>query len=168
MKPGNPRALPRQRGVAMLELSVTLPLLLAICFSIVEFGRAIYTYNTLAKSARDAVRYLTTQAAGDTDAWATARNLMTYGNPAGTGSPLLPSLDATNMGDRIVIHDASNNASNLNQGTNPAINTVTVTVTGYQFTPLIDLLAMTRFYTGGSSSIVSITFGDISATMRQS
>jgi len=153
----------KQRGVATVELALVLPLLLAICFGITEFGRAIYTYDTLAKSARDAARYLSTQAAGNTAAWTTARNLVLYGNPAGTGPLLVPGL-AVGMVD---VCDASICAANLNQGTNPAINTVTVTITGYPFDPVIDLLAFTRFYGGGTGSITAITFGDISVTMRQ-
>jgi len=155
----------KQRGVALVELAIVLPLLLAICFAITEFGRAFYTYDTLAKSARDAARYLTTQAAGS--GWTTARNLVAYGNPAGTGSPLVPGLDSSNMSSKVTICDASNCPGNLNQGSNPVINTVTVTITGYQFAPVINILAFTNFYTGGTNSITSITFGDIAVTMRQ-
>lgn len=154
----------QQLGVAMVELAIILPLLLAICFGITEFGRAIYTYNTLAKSARDAARYLSTQAAGNGAAWSVARNLVAYGNPAGTGSLLVPGLDKNSM---VAICDASNCAGNKDQGSNPVINTVTVTITGYPFKPVIDLLAFTRFYSGGTDSITSIVFGDISVTMRQ-
>ncbi|CAG2140169.1 hypothetical protein LMG31506_02209 [Cupriavidus yeoncheonensis] len=71
----------------------------------------------------------------------------------------------------VAICDASVNsckASNKNQGSNPLINTVTVTVSGYGFTPVLDLLAFTRFYAGGTSTLTSITFGKISTTMRQS
>jgi Flp pilus assembly protein TadG len=154
-----------QRGIGALELAVVLPLLLAICLAITEFGRAIYTYNTLAKSARGAARYLTTQAAGN--GYSTARNLVVFGNPAGTGSPLVPALNKENMDSVVNIRDASNSAGNKNQGSVPTINTVTVTITGFKFSPVMDLLAFTRFYAGGTNSITSITFGDISVTMRQ-
>lgn len=156
----------RQKGVALIELAITLPLLLAIFFAVTEFGRAIYTYNTLAKATRDASRYLTTKTAGDTSAWETARNLVVYGTPSAGTTPLVPALAAS----MVAICDASIAAceSNKNQGGNPLINTVTVAVTGYQFTPIMDLLAFTRFYTEGNSGITSITFGDISVTMRQS
>lgn len=154
----------RQRGVAAVELAIVLPLLLAITFGITEFGRAIYTYNTLAKSTRDAVRYLSTQASGSTTARTTARNLVTYGNPKGTGTPLVPGL-TTSM---VQFCDPSDCAStHLNQGSLPTMDLVTVRITGYAFTPVLDLLTFTRFYTGGTSSITSITFGDISATMRK-
>lgn len=158
----------RQRGVAAVELGFTMCLLLAIAFAITEFGRAIYTYNTLTKAARDAARYLSTQAAGSSSAATTATNLAVYGVPVVSGSPapLVPGL-TTSM---VSICDASNVActSNIFQGTDPAINTVTVTISGYTFSPVLDMLAFTRFYTKGTSSITSLSFGSISVTMRQS
>lgn len=158
-----------QRGVAMVELAIVLPLLLAICFAITEFGRAVYTYNTLAKSARDAARYLSTQAAGQV-ARPIAKNLVVNGEPGSActdPTSLMPGLVPGIKCSMVVICDASDCAANLNQGSNPTINTVTVTITGYQFTPLLDLLGFTRFYSGGTSSITSIGFGNISVTMRQ-
>lgn len=157
-----------ERGVAAVELALVLPLLLAVCFAATEFGRAIYTYNTLAKSARDAARYLTSEASASTTSQATARNLVVYGNPKGTGSPLTPGLTSANMGTAVVLCDpVTCPGTNQNQGSNPSINTVSVTITGYAFKPVIDLLAFTRFYTGGTAAITAITFGDISVTMRK-
>ncbi|RWA51012.1 pilus assembly protein TadE [Cupriavidus sp. UYMSc13B] len=155
------------KGVALVELAITISLLLAICFGLTEFGRAIYTYNTLAKSVRDAARYLSTQAAGSATAHDMAKQLAVYGTPVATATQpaLVPGLN-TSM---VAICDAADPAciSNMGQGSNPAINTVTVRVTGYTFTPILDLLGFTRFYTGGSASLTSIPFSDISATMRQ-
>lgn len=158
----------RQRGVALVELALTLCLLLAIAFAITEFGRAIYTYNTLAKAARDASRYLTTQPAGDATAQTTAQNLAVYGQPVvnrSTAVPLVPGL-TVNM---VTICDASKAActGNIKQGTNPAISTVTVTISGYTFNPVLDLLGFLRFYTQGSATLTSLPFGNISVTMRQ-
>jgi len=152
------------RGVAAIELALVLPLLLAILLATTEFGRAIYTYNTLAKATRDASRYLSTQASANATAQGIAKNLAVYGNPAGTGSPLVPGLVRSMVA---VCDPVSCPSTNFNQGSFPVIDTVTVTVTGYQFSPVIDLLVFTRFYTGSSSSISSITFGNISATMRK-
>ncbi len=158
----------RQRGVALVELAITLSLLLAITFGVTEFGRAIYTYNTLAKATRDAARYLSTQSAGTSSAYTTAKNLAVYGTPTVSKSQptLVPGL-TTGM---VSICDASITTctSNLAQGSNPAINTVTVTITGYTFNPVIDMMRFLRFYAGGSGSITSFPFGNISVTMRQS
>ena len=163
--PGRPRGRIRRRGrelvLGVAALVFVLSLLLAITFGITEFGRAIYTYNTLAKATRDATRYLSTQAAGNTTSYATATNLAVYGTPTvgSTQAPLAPGLTSS----MVSICDASNTSctSNIAQGTNPAINTVTVTISGYTFNPVIDMMAFLRFYAGGKGSITSFPFGNI-------
>ncbi len=150
-----------------MELALILPLLLTICFAITELGRGIYTYNTLTKAARDAARYLSTQTAGDAAAITTANNLAVYGkpNPVLTGtSPDLPLMPGLTTG-MVNICDASLcAATNAFQGTNPSINTVTVAITGYPFTPVIDLLGFSSMYKAGTTYML---FGNISVTMRQ-
>ncbi len=44
------------RGQSLVEFALVIPLLLFIVFGIVDFGRAIYAYNTLSESARQADR----------------------------------------------------------------------------------------------------------------
>ncbi len=51
-----------QRGVAMVEFAITLPLLLLLLLAIGEFGRMFYHYNNLLQANRDAVRYLAGEA----------------------------------------------------------------------------------------------------------
>lgn len=136
----------RQQGVALVEFAFVLPLLLVLSLLAAELGRAVYRYNTTAKVVRDAVRYLSVQTPGThvTE----ARNLIVYGNLAGTGPLLDSGLTAAN-----VPAPAWQTA-----GSDPLINTVTIRVTGYQFRPMIANMFGTRFTT--------ITFSDISATMR--
>lgn len=94
-----------QRGVALVETVIVLPLLLFLLISIAELGRAMYQYNTLQKTARDAVRYLADAAICDDSgvinidgcgARATTRNLAVYGSPV-AGTPLLPGLNIGNV-----------------------------------------------------------------------
>lgn len=90
------------KGLALVEFAVLLPLLLVIIFGITELGRALYQLNTLTKATDSGVRYLS-RAWGALDGdcnpgprWEQAqdatRALVVYGNPAGTGAPLLPGL----------------------------------------------------------------------------
>ena len=120
-----------QRGVAIVELALVIPFLLVMAILVAEFGRAIYQYNTLTKSVRDAARYLTMQTPGTHVA--EAQNLVVYGTTVAGASPLAPGL-ATSM------VTAAWPATQL--GTNPPINTValrrrladeTVTRGGYPF-----------------------------------
>jgi len=47
---------PRSRGQALVEFALVLPVLLLMLFGIIDFGRAIYAYNTLANASRAGVR----------------------------------------------------------------------------------------------------------------
>jgi hypothetical protein len=136
----------RQEGVAIVEFALILPFLLLLTFITTEFGRAIWEYNTLTKSVRDAARYLSLQTPGTHVA--EARNLMVYGNLAGSGTPLALGLSTLNVPD----------PTWQTAGTNPVINTVTVRISGYTFNSMFTSVWGVPFGT--------FTYGDITATMR--
>lgn len=136
----------RQRGTALVEFALALPLILMMTCLATEFGRAYYQYNTITKSVREAVRYLSVRAPNvDIDK---AKNIVVYGNPAGTGTPLAPGLSITNVS----IPDRGT------AGSYPTFSTVSVMVTGYTFVPMVTNTFGLTFS--------NITFGPISATMR--
>src|ERR671933_2688312 len=83
-----------EAGTQLAEMAIGLPLMLVLFGATAEFGRFFYTYTTLAKATRSAARYLTVSNKS-TDAG--AQNLVVYGNAEGTGEPILPGLDATQV-----------------------------------------------------------------------
>jgi Flp pilus assembly protein TadG len=138
----------KQKGVAIIELALVLPLLLLLTFITTEFGRAIYQYQTATKSVRDAVRYLSFQTPGThIDE---ARNLVVYGKTGLDGSEAPLALHLTTAH---VLTPTWQTA-----GSNPLINTVTVTVRGYTFQSLFTNVFGLPFG--------NFTYNDISATMR--
>lgn len=94
-----------QKGVAAVEFAVALPVLLFLFLGVVEFGRAFLQYNLLTRAVQDAARLVASEAprgqAGtinlDAALVSTARNLVVFGNGAGTGSALLPGLTPGNV-----------------------------------------------------------------------
>jgi len=135
-----------QRGVALVELAFVLPVLLVMTFIVTEFGRAIYQYNTLTKSVRDAARYLTIQTPNTNIAQ--AQNLVVYGTTTAGTTPLVRGLSTAMV-----------SVSWLPPvGTNPPISPVTVQVTGYAFNSLM----LSAF----GLPFGSFTYSTISATMR--
>jgi hypothetical protein len=136
----------RQKGVAMVEFALVLPLLLILTFITTEYSRALYQYNVLTKSVRDAARYLSIQPPGTQVAQ--AKNLVVYGNLSGSGSPLALGMTLAKVNDPVWAL----------KGAAPVINTVTITVSGYTFSPLFASVFGINFGT--------ITFDNISATMR--
>ncbi|CAG4882903.1 Flp pilus assembly protein TadG [Georgfuchsia toluolica] len=142
----------RQRGTAIVEFALVLPLLLLLTMITTEFGRAIYQYNTIVKSVRQATRYLSLQT--PTTKTTEAQNLVKFGNLTGTPSvPLVLGIDGTTV---------SITPTWQLQGSDPVINTVTITVSGYKFRPLFASVFGVTFSDGNGD----ISFGNISATMR--
>lgn len=160
--------LPRQRGAAIVEFALLLVPMLILAFGVAEYGRAIYHYNTIAKSVRSAVRVLAQHNPSDASYGSRitqAKCLAVFGNNECTGAPLAPGLNVSNVKvcDRVawggcdgaVQSDYDNVSTGL--GT---INLVEVRISDYQFTfiglPLISVPI-------GNT----MTFGAIQAVMRQ-
>ena len=91
-----------ERGVAMVEFMIVLPVVLFIMFGVTEIGRVLMRYNTLTKALQDGVRHASVYGlAGasqvvniDAALDAEIRNLIVYGNAQGTGTPVLTGLAA--------------------------------------------------------------------------
>ena len=54
-----------ERGAALLEMALTLPLLLLVCVGILEFGRAYQTWQVLTNAAREGARIAVLQGMSD-------------------------------------------------------------------------------------------------------
>lgn len=99
----NPRR--SQQGVAMVEFTIALPLLLFLLLAIAEFGRMLYHYNNLLQANRDAVRYVAGQAWNSNlgrveispAVEAKAKNLAVYGSPSPQGRPVVPGLTTADV-----------------------------------------------------------------------
>lgn len=145
-----------------MELAVILPILLLLSLATIEFARAITAYKVVVNQVRQAARYLAdkTPGSGHTQAICLVRT----GSTACQGTVLLSGL--TNA--TVVIQDASNAPTThraqrtSTEATAEAVNLVTVRVTGMSH-PLL----AAGFLSGIFGSATSITFGPISATMRQ-
>lgn len=145
----------RQEGVALVEFALILPFLLLLSITAIELGRAIWEYNTLTKSVRDAARYLSIQTPGTKIE--EARTLMVYGNVADrTTPPLAIGLTLANV--PVPSPDDQGCCSWQTAGSAPVINTVTVRITGYQFRPMFASVFGVGFPT--------VTYSPITATMR--
>jgi Flp pilus assembly protein TadG len=129
--------------------------LLVLTFGVTEYGRAIYTYNTIDKAARDAARYLMAPTPGTLNPHAIASNMVVYGNAEGTGTPLAPGL-TTSMVSICDATSCSGTHSGIATGSG-VVNLVTVSITGYVYTSIVTYVAP-----------ATINFNNISVTMRSS
>ncbi|UUE94809.1 TadE/TadG family type IV pilus assembly protein [Comamonas thiooxydans] len=138
----------QQQGAALIELALSIPFMIMLSMIVIEFGRALYEYNTVTKSVRDAARYLSANTPNTL--CPDAQNLVVYGTKTAGSQPLAPGLKTNAV-----------SCSWQTTGALPLINTVTVTVTGYRFQSMVSNVFGLQLFTGGG-----ITFGNIAATMR--
>lgn len=104
----------QQRGIALVEITITLPFLLFVMLAASEFTFAFVQHTTLTKAVRDGVRYAAEEAIDGTltfDLTAAIQNdtrrLVVYGNTLGNGTPAAVGLTVgdvtvTDMGNNIV------------------------------------------------------------------
>jgi Flp pilus assembly protein TadG len=73
------KRLRNQRGAALIETAITIPLVLLVSVSIFEFGRAYQTWQVLTNAAREGARIAVLEAYTDADVTTTVRNYLTSG-----------------------------------------------------------------------------------------
>jgi Flp pilus assembly protein TadG len=120
-----------ERGLQLVEVAIVIPVFLMLFGATAEFGRYFYEYTTLAKASRVGARYLSTAVVNGTED-AAAKNIVVYGNAAGTGTPIVTGLATSH----VVI---------TRQGGTPVLpQTVTVSIAGFKHQPIFDLGKLTN------------------------
>jgi Flp pilus assembly protein TadG len=90
----------KQQGSSTVEFAIMLPLLLLLVVMVSEFGIMYYRLNAVTKSVQIAARYLSDVSVNNTNTsidTTNAKNLAVYGNSAGIGTPVVPSLAIANI-----------------------------------------------------------------------
>jgi Flp pilus assembly protein TadG len=80
------RNLRSEKGTALLETALVLPLLLAVCVGIFEFGRAYQTWQVLTNAAREGARVAVLPNSSATAATTRAKAYMTSGQLPNAGT----------------------------------------------------------------------------------
>jgi hypothetical protein len=86
----------RERGQAIIELALQIPIMMLLLFGVFQVARVYYVYHTLQKAVRGGAGLLSRSANVDycaADATlADARNFIVYGNLQGEGLPIMLGL----------------------------------------------------------------------------
>lgn len=98
-----------QKGLALVEFVVLLPVALFLMFATAELGRALYQHNALYKSVQAGARHIADFSEGtsgvlvlDPAEVQAARNIVVFGNRAGSGEPIAPGLEVADVSIAIV------------------------------------------------------------------
>ena len=116
-----------ERGSTLVEFAIGVTVFVTAMFAVLEFGRALWVHNALTDAARRGERYATLNSSASASS---VRNVVVYGNPEGTGQPMLNNLTTTNV-------DVTYDGFGLNVGT------VSVSITNYQFQFVIPIVGTT-------------------------
>jgi Flp pilus assembly protein TadG len=120
-----------ERGAALVEFAIVSTVFLSVMFGVIEFGRMFWTHNALRDAARRGVR-LAAVRRNDSAGILAVKNMVVFGNTAGTGQPLVNGLSTSN----VAVEHVNYNGLQLSSRT-------TVSITGYQFQFSVPLLGGT-------------------------
>ncbi|MFN0111872.1 MAG: TadE/TadG family type IV pilus assembly protein [Blastocatellia bacterium] len=115
-----------QRGAALVETAIAGSVFLTVVFALLEFSRLLWTHNALADAARQGARY----AAISTQNVSNVQNMVVYSNPAGGAQPVVYGLTTGQV-------NVTYSGFGVKQGS------VTVRITGYQFSFIVPLIGTT-------------------------
>ena len=97
-----------ERGAALIETAITIPMILLIAVGIFEFGRAYQTWQVLTNAAREGARVAILSDKTDVEVQTAVRNYMQAGGlPHYSSAPVLMDRNVTlgtNTGSRITIN----------------------------------------------------------------
>lgn len=114
----------KERGSTLVEFAIGITVFATAMFGVLEFGRALWVHNALADAARRGARYAVMHSGGDS---AQVKNIVVYGNAAGTGTPMVNNLTTANV-------DVTYTNFGLNDGT------VSVKITNYQLQLVVPII----------------------------
>ena len=126
-----------EKGQSLVEMALVCMVFFFLLFGILEFSRALWTYNTIVQNTRAAARWAVVNVLDNTE---TAdinktKNIVIYGYPdVSSGTPLVPGLSPSlvNVSVDTLEEDSSTPPKPISQK-------VSVTVSGYQFRFLIPI-----------------------------
>ncbi|HEX8071712.1 MAG TPA: TadE/TadG family type IV pilus assembly protein [Pyrinomonadaceae bacterium] len=134
-----------ERGAALVEFAIAATLFLAAMFGVLELSRMLWVHNALTDATRRGARYAITQGPA-ASAQTAIKNMTVYGNPAGTGTPMVDGLTTDNV-------FVDYNAYELGKGT------VTVHVENYDFRFVLPLVGTTIRMPAYSTTLTGETAG---------
>ena len=102
------RRLRSQRGAALIETAITIPMVLLVSVAIFEFGRAYQTWQVLTNAAREGARVAVLSGTTDAQVTATVRDYITAGRvPDAATTPIVVERAVplgTNTSSRVTVN----------------------------------------------------------------
>ena len=122
-----------EKGQSLVEFALVTLFFLTLLFGITEFGRALWTWNSIVQATRTGARYAVVEAPTSDDMQ--IMKVVAYNDPNATSSstPVVPGLSETNVSVRYL-----NNNGTVAANKNLA-DLIEVSVINFQFSFLVPL-----------------------------
>jgi Flp pilus assembly protein TadG len=117
----------KERGSTLVEFAIGVTVFVMAMFGVLEFGRLLWVHNALTDAARRGARYAVLHSEMDVEG---VKNIVVYGDAAGTGQPMLNDLSTTNV-------QVNYNGFGMNDGTG------SVSITSYEVEFVIPIIGTT-------------------------
>ena len=127
----------RQKGQTLVEFALVTVIFFVVLFGIVEFSRALWTYNTIVQATRAGARFAVVEA--PTASNVEVQRFVAYHNPAGSGTPVLPGLGTSNVSVNYWKINPSTGAYEAPTPNKYAADVIQVGITGYTFNFLVPI-----------------------------
>lgn len=123
----------RDRGQTLVEFAFVALLFLVLVFGIIEFGRALWTWNTIVQATRAGARYAVVEQPTTDDSL--IKKVVVYYDPnaASSSTPVVPGLTEANVTVRYLKYDGTDAI------TKSLADMIEVSITNYRFTFLVPL-----------------------------
>lgn len=122
----------REQGTQLVELAIVLPIFMVLMAGAAEFGRFFYTYSALTNGVRAGARHASKWERNASWTFGETSRMVVYGDYSDTSAgPIVPGLTTGN-----VVVQANGPSAN-------SIDSVTVKIVNYKYTPLFDLGKLT-------------------------
>jgi len=138
-----------ERGATLVEFAIAASVFLVSMFAVLEFGRALWVHNALSDAARRGARYAVVHSMTDATG---VKNVVVYGNPEGSGQPLVYNLNTSNV-------QVDYSFFNVNR------RTVSLSITNYQFQFVVPLVGTTITMPAYTTTLTCESAGRIPASL---
>jgi len=139
----------RQQGIHLVEMAIVFLIFLIMLFGVIEFSRALYTWNALTEGTRRGARVAAVCPFNDPKVAQT-----TIFASTGSNSPILPNLTTNNVS---VTYTDSTGATSASYATAAF---VTVRITGYTLPLFIPAIPITLTAPPFSATFPALSLGD--------
>jgi Flp pilus assembly protein TadG len=126
-------------GQTLVEFALAILIFLVIVFGLLEFARALWTWNTIVQATRAGARFAVVETPTSTDA--EIKHFVVYLNSAGTGTPVLPGLTTSNVTVAFQKIDPNTGAYVAPPSGNKYLaDVIQVAISGYNFSFIVPIL----------------------------